>query len=262
MRKLPLIMLAAGMLAARPAAAQFKNYHAHKDVSDKISYFAAEEQKNQITFPDSGYVQLSQASRWPVRGQAYSDGRVTQFETRAYKGDFSGLLFVNHNPDRQCFDGKFRSVIDELDIVGLYSRKIFNDNATLTFKAVHEFLMHQQFTSATEVSADLTLNGTPITPTLTWVSDITRSGKGTYWQLSGSTIVPSKLGELTITDEIGFNNHYWRDGSGFSHMGINATLANKLTNKLQILLSGTYTIPMADDMKTLSVGKLSLVYNF
>ncbi|MGM5488611.1 MAG: hypothetical protein ACQESG_06700 [Nanobdellota archaeon] len=153
---------------------------------------------------------LAMQSRYNGRGMMYSEQAVTQAAGTVNSGPLSVTGFVNYNHEREQ--------VDETDLTVCMTKNLENAVATAGYSYFH--YPNTTFPDSQEVFGQLTAKA-PFAPTVTVAYDFgdgNRFGDGLYAELSGRT---QALG-IELTPSIGYNQGYYREGDGFSHLEIEA----------------------------------------
>lgn len=197
-------------------------------------------------------------SKYIYYGVLYSEDPVVQESLTVSIGNWNLTGFVNYDAKSEeinetdlILDG-FVSVGDDLTLFGGYA---FYTSPTDVFETTHE------------IFGGVSFDKLPLTPTLLFVHDVGAYG-GLYGQLSLSHQQElfdfGRSGKVSLSAEgiLGFNNGYYREGSGFSHLEGKLELPIELGNNVSIAPSLTYIHGLDNDFDDHLIYGLSLRFNF
>jgi len=190
-------------------------------------------------------------SKYIYRGFKFSDDPVVQENILVnYKG-LTAWLFGNHNAKTKD--------IDEQDLILDFTTPI-NEKKDLLFSTgwgVYTF-PNTDMKKTQEVYAGITLeNERFLNPSLFLFHDF-KDGRGNYIEGAIST----NIKEVDLSAKLGYNNHYYRDRSGFSHLELSAGVPIKLRKNLTLIPSINYQEALDKDFEDESWARLSLKYEF
>ena len=189
--------------------------------------------------------------KYVYRGFNFSDEPVVQENlTISHKG-LTAWLFGNYNTETKQ--------IDEQDLILDFTTPI-NKKGNLLLSMGHGTYTFPgtDIKKTQEVYAGLILDNPKLfNPTLFLFHDF-KDGNGNYVELGGSTQVKG----VDLSGKIGYNNHYYRKDSGFSHLEFRAARPIKLNNKTTLIPSVTLQKALQGDFTNKQYLGISIEHKF
>ena len=202
-----------------------------------VSYAQAEEQTSAPASKDeqaSITFKTDMLGKYVYRGFALSNGPVIQQTTTISKGGFSANWFTNVE--------KRNGGINEHDFTVSYYSPI-DKNTSAAFGYTAYTFRHIPSTEIRELYGSISLDQ-GLKPYLL-LSQSYRPGRGTYMELGISP--PLLVGNKTITLEaaLSHNNHYLREGRGWSHARVGLSIAIPSTEQITLIPQIVYQKPLS-----------------
>ena len=179
-------------------------------------------------------------SKYVFRGFTFSETPVIQTTVIANQGDVSVIGFAN-------VDAQTRE-LTEADVTLEYTKPI-GKNATLSLGYTYLGLPTTDFKKTQEVYAGITIENS-LKPTLRVFHDFDK-GKGTYTEFSLSKEFNIGSQPISVSTTLGHNDHYFREGSGFSQLELNINAPIQLGKNTTIFPKIKYSKSLCpEDFKT------------
>lgn len=212
----------------------------------------AQEKIQKNTLPVSGELSISPLSKYIFRGATYSESPVTQPSLTLSHGALSGTALFN-------YDHKSRR-LNEADAIVNAS---FQPAKGLNLSLGYEFLTfpNTEFRNTHGITSSFNYD-TLGQPTLFFTHDF-KEGKGSYGEFSLSHNIPVlRKASLIPSASLAFNDHYFRQNSGFSHISLGASLPVELKKSLTLKPSINLQRSLDKDIKNHFWGGLAVSYKF
>jgi hypothetical protein len=190
-------------------------------------------------------------SKYVYRGFNFGDGPVLQENLKAIYNGMTAWGFMNYDIPT----GR----INEQDLILDYTRAMPQNEKILLSAGYGVYTFPGTNCDATqEIYAGVSVEDPNFLSPAIFVFHDFKEGKGTYLE--------GKLGTssngVNLTAKLGYNDHYFRDKSGFSHIELNATRPLELSKKTKVIPGISYQKALDKDFKDEVWAGLSLEYKF
>lgn len=187
-------------------------------------------------------------NKYVCRGLVFADSEALQQSLNATYGNLTFMGFGSVGQE---------SGTTEIDLGVDYTRA-FGDVSVSGGYFFYK-LIDQSIPDTQEVYLGIGFD-TSLNPNFMVVHDFGK-GKGQY--ISGSLSKDFKIGNLTISTsaELGYNNHYFRDKSGFSNLTLGAGVPIDLGKGWTMTPSVNYNEALSDDLESRVWGGLSFSWS-
>ena len=183
-------------------------------------------------------------SSYVSRGMVFGPGPAVQPSINLTNGQFTGLAWLNRDP---------KLGVNELDLYFRLAHEFSGVRVEASY--AKDFFWHSSLTETQEV--DLSVTAGKLSGLL--VHDF-RSGKGQYLEASYAAPASQKF-PVAIRFALGYNNHYFRQTSSFSHLEGKVQLPLSIAG-FSVTPSFTYVKALANNFQDKPVIGLSVSKSF
>ena len=185
------------------------------------------------------------------RGVSYSQGEVMQGTLSLNKGPLTVIGFANKDLTTQD--------VNELDVTLDYTKDV---GEKLKLSSGYTFLSFPGFepSQTQEVYAGATLK-TFLNPSLKVVKDF-EAGDGNYVEGSVSHEFKIKDVPINLSATLGYNDHYFREDSGLSHLEMKASTSIPLSENLTLTPYVGHSGSLDKDFDDETYAGIGLSYKF
>ena len=190
-------------------------------------------------------------SKYFFRGLTYSEGEVMQGTLSLNKGPFTVIGFTNKDLTTQ--------EVNETDVTFDYSQDV---GEKLRLSTGYTFLKFPGLepSQTQEVYAGATLK-TFLNPSLKLVRDF-EAGDGNNVQGTISHEVKVKDFPINLSATLGYNDHYFREDSGLSHLEMKASTSIPLSENLTLSPYISHSKSLDKDFNNETYAGIGLSYKF